>query len=152
MQGLAREPLHDVAQPPALHRGGQGAAPLQSHGGRALRKEGRAAAQAHQPQPADVHHGASHDEQVAGTGTQGIHLLRLHRTLIRGRAGALSPSYRQDGGREAVHPHSAQEDGRGVVHPPASGGGTDTRPLQHRGRHQARIPDAQPRHDMVRHQ
>ena len=33
----------------------------------------------------------------------------------------------------------------GGIHPPASDSGTDTRPLQHDGRHEARVPASEPR-------
>ena len=57
---------------------------------------------------------------------------------------APSAPYRQDGGRQALHPHQPEEDQRGGVHPLAPDSGTDTRPLQHHGRHQARVPASKP--------
>ena len=74
----------------------------------------------------------------------------LYRFGVCGHHAASSAPYRQDGGRQALHPHQPQEDQRGGVHPPAPDSGTDTRPLQHHGRHQARLSASEPWRDVVR--
>ena len=118
--------------------------PSQPVGGHGIREEARAEAQAHQPCGAESHPRNPDARPVAGTWAQGVPVFELHGLGVCGHHAAPSAPYRQDGGRQTLHPHQPQENQCGGVHPPAPDSGTDTRPLQHHGRHQARVPASEP--------